>query len=406
MHRHWNRWLVVSIAGAAALLMTAAQGGAGDKPAAKPVAPPSGKAGSLAFPAGKTALQVKGDLAKSDPTDAGGKHYKQFTITLTGGKDYSIQMKGSKSLDAYVRLEDSAGKTIREDEFGELNDSGVRFAPAKTAPYRIVCTSYKGGMTGPFTLSVTEVAATPKPVQQPKPVPKTDTKPAPKPPSPAQVLKLDDGKTVTVQGKVTADAKDKQRHAFKAFTFEAQAGKVYEFHAKGLDGFNPWLRIENAAGQTIRNEDVGGPGFSRITFQPSVSGPVRLIVSTLDKGKTGSFTLTGGSLKANRPPTVAAMPAFQPVVRSQIVSQLTRQDGTDKAARVQGFHVPGQAEEDLRHRVVRPRLRRPYPPRGCDRQGDQARGLIRGQLLATDPAAGQRGELPRHRVGARAQQVR
>lgn len=345
MQRHWNRWLVVSIAVLALTGISQAQ----DKTPPKGAKTPPDNPVMLLFPPGKTAVQVNADLTKGDPTDSAGKHFIRFIITLTAGRDYRIHMKGNDKLDAFLRVEDAAGKVLAEDQFGEPGSSGVEFRPAKTAPYSIVCTSYKAGMLGSFTLSVAEMAGKTTPVpakkSEPKEEPKTAKKPEPKeepktaptPLAQAEALALDVDKPVTVQGKITAkDSKDSQGRFFKAFTFQAHASKSYQFEAKGQDSFNPQLRIENAGGQLLRGEDSFNAGVSRISYQPAQNGTLRLIVSCFDPGKTGSFTLTGrvvGPPPPNQPPTVAAMPPFQPVVRTEITSHLSREDGTDSTGK-------------------------------------------------------------------------
>jgi peroxiredoxin len=318
---------------------------------------PPGKAIALKLEAGKP-LQVNGQLAKSDATDADKKHFKLYTITLTGGMEYRIDMKGGKDLDAYLRVEDEAGKIMAEDQFGDPNESGVKFTPAKTARFRIVCTSYKAGMTGNYTLKVAEQSAPKKPAtpppgkeppkkeppkkeppkkEPPKKEPPKKEPPAKKTPPKEQTLQVEVGKPITIKGQITdKDKKNATGRFFKAYTFQALAGHLYRFEMTGQGDFDPQVSIQNMAGQTVRSEDHGDLGFSRLSFQPAQSGNYRLIAGAFLTGKTGSFTLTGSVLappEPHRKPTVAAMPAFKPVLRTEISGQLTEKDGTDKDGR-------------------------------------------------------------------------
>jgi thiol-disulfide isomerase/thioredoxin len=410
-----------------------------------------GKAIALTFAPGTQAVQLKSLLTANDLADAQKKHYKVFAITLQAGVDYRIQMKAGKTLDPFVRLDDSAGKKLKEDDFGEPGESCVDIRPATTAAYRIVCTSYKAGMTGDFTLSVAARGATgtakgskgiaksppPKskvlvivftkgqPVQiqaeitQASPTDREDKHYTVHPfearagkvyhfastgkdgfdtevhvqdaggkflqkedsgdgkvsrivfvpgaagryllvvrgfkagsvgtyvltareadagsePVGGQ-LRLSVGKPLTIAGRVMAkDPQDSQGRHFKSFAFTVQPGHSYVFQANGHDGFNPQMRVETASGEVIKLEDAGNPGSSRLGFNAGQPATLRLIVASFDPGKTGTFTLMAnvvGPPAPNMPPTVAALPALRPVVRTEIASQLTPQDGTDAQGR-------------------------------------------------------------------------
>jgi thiol-disulfide isomerase/thioredoxin len=404
----------------------------------------------LAAGKGLPAIETKSELTKEDAADAHGKLFKLYTINLQSGKQYRIYMKGSKGLDAFVRVEDEAGKFIEEDKFGdEPADSAIEFVPEKTARYRIIATSYKAGMTGNFTLSATEQVKKP---DVPPPLPKADTilfkkgeatiikgstaKTDPKDsqgkwfklyafqgqpghtyqfeatgqdkfdpelrvediagkvlkiedkgdpgfsrvsftptqaamyrlvvagfnlgtvgsftltardsidPQPAnvagkaQVLNVDVGKPATVQGQITAaDARDPMGKFFKVFAFQGQPGKTYRFEMTGQNKFDPELKIEDTNGKLVKMEDKGDTGFSRVTFAPTQAGTFRLIAGGFMAGTTGNFTLTasadlGGAVPnppiAGKAPKVEAMPAFQQVMSTEILSQLGPEDGTDK----------------------------------------------------------------------------
>src|SRR5207249_1504262 len=46
-------------------------------------------------------LQVNGQLTKADTTDAQGKFYKLYTVTLEANQAYRIYLKGNKDFDAF-----------------------------------------------------------------------------------------------------------------------------------------------------------------------------------------------------------------------------------------------------------------------------------------------------------------
>jgi thiol-disulfide isomerase/thioredoxin len=306
---------------------------AGEK---KVAAGPAPKAIELKVDAGKPAT-FEGQLTAADPKDREGKHFKLFTISLQANIDYRIYMKGNAQVDAFVRLEDQAGKLIREDEAGEQNDSEVKFAPGKPGVYRIIATTYKTGMTGNFTLTVTQQAGT-----KAAPVVK-DGK--------AEPLNLVAGKPVTITGKLTdADPKDAQGRRFKAYSFQAQPGRAYHFEMAGQGGLDPDLHIDDAKGKTVKNEDYGDSKVSRISaFTVTQGGTYRVIATTNKPGMIGDYTLTAGE----REPKAAradAMPPFQKVTMTEIVSELTADDGLDKEGRAFKIYT-FQARPDKMYRV-------------------------------------------------------
>ncbi len=82
-------------------------------------------------------------------------HSRAFTLELEAGATYVIDLS-SREFDAFLRLEDAAGKKLIEndDGFETGNDARIAFRPVKSGTYRIVATSYHAGKTGAFTLTV------------------------------------------------------------------------------------------------------------------------------------------------------------------------------------------------------------------------------------------------------------
>jgi len=121
-----------------------------------PNAPPTPATGKLTLNNGQASVQ--GNLAANDPKDRmrPASVCKVFTINMVAGKNYQIDMIKGNDLDPYLRLEDSAGKNLAQDDDsgGNLNARLV-FNCTQTGEYRIVATTFIGGI-GNFTLQVTE----------------------------------------------------------------------------------------------------------------------------------------------------------------------------------------------------------------------------------------------------------
>jgi thiol-disulfide isomerase/thioredoxin len=100
-------------------------------------------------------LKVEDKLTKDDAKDTVRKNSaaKIHKYKMKAGEIYVIDMI-SKQFDTYLRLEDSKGKQLDEDDDGggDLNARIVFEAP-KDDEYRIICTSYAPAV-GDFTLTV------------------------------------------------------------------------------------------------------------------------------------------------------------------------------------------------------------------------------------------------------------
>jgi hypothetical protein len=111
-----------------------------------------------AFGNAKEIFRVQNQLALSDPPDKVMRHSrcKTFTVTLTAGMQYQIDMvrPPGTPLDPYLRLEDSNGRhlAIDDDSGGNLN-ARIIFRATQTGNYRIVATALNSRL-GPFTLTV------------------------------------------------------------------------------------------------------------------------------------------------------------------------------------------------------------------------------------------------------------
>lgn len=95
-------------------------------------------------------------LDAADPKDRvrTGSHCKVFEVEMKEGQTYVIDLM-SKEFDTYLRVEDADGKELaQDDDGGEGLNSRLRFVAPYTGTIRIIATTFAGGSTGSFTLSV------------------------------------------------------------------------------------------------------------------------------------------------------------------------------------------------------------------------------------------------------------
>ncbi len=283
-----------------------------------PIPPPvqlpagPGNVPPVANPGGKS---FAGHLSANDPRDRvrEGAFAKVHTVELQAGAVYVINLsspRGPEFFDVYLRIEDADGRHLAHDDDsgGDLN-SRLEFRPNVTGTYRLLVTSYGQGATGSYTLNVSGTvpqirADGPPPFHGQAPPPPV---PAQLPPIPPPVqLPAGPGNAPAVAnpvgksfaGHLTAnDPRDRERQgAFaKVHTVELQAGVGYVIDlasADGFDFFDVYLRLQDANGRTLTEDDDSGGGLnSRILFRPTASGTYRLVVTSFQPGATGNYSL-------------------------------------------------------------------------------------------------------------------
>jgi hypothetical protein len=71
-----------------------------------------------------------------------------------------------------------------------------------------------------------------------------------------------------------------------------QAGRTYEIDLHSQE-FDAYLRIEDAAGNGLAEDDDGGPLLdARLVFTPARAGTYALVVTTFEPDETGSYVLS------------------------------------------------------------------------------------------------------------------
>jgi hypothetical protein len=97
---------------------------------------------------------IRGELQNDDEKDTKRKQpCKVHKVRLRAGRSYNILLVGV-GFDAYLRLEDDAGKPLAEDDDsgGNLN-ALIKFDCPETGDYRIICTRV-GRRSGSYVLTL------------------------------------------------------------------------------------------------------------------------------------------------------------------------------------------------------------------------------------------------------------
>ncbi|MSQ95083.1 MAG: serine protease [Gemmataceae bacterium] len=126
-----------------------------------------------------TAIDPIDPTARAHPMRAPDARMKIYPQNLQAGKTYVISMN-SDVTDSFLRLEDSTGKFITEDDDGGgFPNALIVYQATQTGVHRIIATSFDGKL-GPYQLVVRELEAGGVPKGTPKEDPKEDPKDPPK----------------------------------------------------------------------------------------------------------------------------------------------------------------------------------------------------------------------------------
>ncbi|HYT94754.1 MAG TPA: PPC domain-containing protein [Gemmataceae bacterium] len=252
---------------------------------------------------GESTKTIKDKVTASDGTDPLGRHYKAYEFAGQPAKLYRVELQGIDN--ALLRLLDDAGRVIRQSNSGAKGETTLTFRPKADGNYRLLVGSGQLGNTGDFQLSVTASV-----------------------PREGKVTTIDPSKAVKIAGQLTsADGTDREGRYCRIFKFQAAAGKEYRFEARGP--VDPRLRLENADGKRLQDENYGDTGYSHLSFRPSRTAMHQLVLSAGRPDQTGAFTLTGGDrlslathLVVGKEPT-------------RVSDRLTGNDALDRVARSQ-----------------------------------------------------------------------
>lgn len=86
--------------------------------------------------------------------------------------------------------------------------------------------------------------------------------------------------------------RERQDCFHKVHTLRMKPGRAYLVDMKSAD-FDSYLRLENAQGQKLAENDDGGDGLNaRLLFRPKQEGTYRLIATTCGDGEKGNYSLT------------------------------------------------------------------------------------------------------------------
>lgn len=218
-------------------------------------------------------LVIPGQLLAVDPPDkTRNLPCKIHVVRLKKDQGYLIDMV-SGDFDSYLRLEDTAGNQLAQDDDGGGNlNARIRFTAPRDDLFLVIATSCAGG-AGTYTLAIKSYV-----------------------PTPVKLIELAApaaNKATEFQGQLQPqDPPDNSRNVpCRVHTVELKAGKRYVFDLISRE-FDAYLRLENPGGGNLaEDDDSGGNLNSRITYQAPTTGRYRLVAMPLAGARAGQYTL-------------------------------------------------------------------------------------------------------------------
>ena len=220
--------------------------------------------------------EMTGRLEEGDGQLAYGAYRDLFVFEGSAGQQVQVDMQ-SAEFDTYLRMVTPAGDTLRNDDFERSSErSRIELALEQTGRYRIMATSYSGGLTGRYSLSLGMSGA------------------AAGAGTGTTMLTLGQNATGQLAADDRADDTGKYRDEY---VFDGQRGQGITVDLQSSD-FDTYLQLVAPSGRMVENDDYQ-ENISRSLVEEVLSedGRWRVIVTSYDIGETGSYRLaiSGGA---------------------------------------------------------------------------------------------------------------
>lgn len=244
--------------------------------------------------------RLTGNLAENDQRLQSGEYYDVYELTVSQpGEPVIVEME-SATVDCFLLVDTPSGAHFENDDFGGTLNSRVELPLTEVGTYRILTTSYREGVTGPYELKVLsprDAAPPPAPGAPP---------PTAGPGGPGQRIE-----GALAQGDQTLQSGE----LFDEHTFEWPAGTRVHLEAQSTE-FDTYLIAHPPSGPQQDNDDMV-PGQSLnagLDLQTQEAGRWRILVTSYRPGETGRYTLVvgGGGGTGVAPPSSPTPPPNSP----------------------------------------------------------------------------------------------
>ncbi len=229
---------------------------------------------------------VNGQLTASDPRSEGGQHQDVYTLRGRAGQVLQIALDGGDGVDPLVRITGPSNFSAQDDDSGDGLDAALEVTLPANGEYRIIATTFGQGVTGSYTLRVTEA----RPVQ-------------------ASAIRIGQ----QVSGSLSASDSTRSSGQYQdAYVFTGRAGQTLRINLDSPQGMDTLVRVTGPNGFSEEDDDSGELLNAQLDITLPANGEYRVIATTYSAGITGNYTLR---ISETDPRTNAATAAATGAIR-------------------------------------------------------------------------------------------
>lgn len=207
---------------------------------------------------------VNGQLTANDARSDTGQHQDVYTLRGRAGQVLQIALD-SEDVDPLVRVTGPGNFSAQDDDSGEGLNAALEVTLPANGEYRIVATTFGAGVTGNYTLRVTEA----RPVQ-------------------ASAIRIGQ----TVSGSLAAsDSRGASGQYQDVYAFTGRAGQTLRINLDSPSGMDTLVRVTGPNGFSQQDDDSGDLLNAQLDITLPANGEYRVIATTYSANVTGDYTL-------------------------------------------------------------------------------------------------------------------
>lgn len=202
------------------------------------------------------AQSFSGVLASSDPVWESSRHYDTYTIEVAQNQQVTVHMTSSE-FDTYLIVRGPDGTTYTNDDYESQSVSHLEFLATAAGNWMVMASAYDMQGAGSYTVDVTLGAV---------------------------------GEVETMSGRLDpTDPEALKGEYYDTHTIEVSDDRSFTVELTSF-GFDGYLVVRSADGETWRNDDAESTTVSRIGPLSGV-GTWTVIVTTASSDQVGAYDL-------------------------------------------------------------------------------------------------------------------
>ncbi|WP_339913045.1 pre-peptidase C-terminal domain-containing protein [uncultured Brevundimonas sp.] len=245
---------------------------------------------------------TRGELDRGDQTLSSGEYVDRFALPVRRGQTYDLSLSAD-GFDPYLMVRGPGDFSEDNDDDPArrgTRDSRIRFTAPADGEATVAATSYAGGETGSYVLSLDGRGTRPGVARAA---------------SETTSLRLGE----TREGWLSpSDSRLESGEYINTFVFDGRRGQRLDLRLTSGD-FDPYLAISGPNDFSDFNDDADGTTDSRLRVTLPADGPYRIVATSYAAGEMGPYQL---SVLADTGPT-RAEPASRPDERASAGGRIT-----------------------------------------------------------------------------------